>query len=107
MTCWTNVADMRLIDRRSEDGSRHFASLPKSCTWHALRNQILLLPGSQVLNFVVEGAAEAWMEFAYRDQRFRVSDGNGKYCFSVCDPQCPDLRLYQVASHCENLLGRT
>ena len=96
---------MRLIDHRTEDGSRHFASLPKSCTWHALRDHVLLLPGAEIVNFVADRVKQAWIDFTYRDHRFSVNHREGKFCFYVCDPLCPDLILYQVASHCEGLLG--
>jgi hypothetical protein len=96
---------MQLIDRRTEDGSRHFASLPKTCQWQALCEHILLLPGVQIANFVLAGASQAWLDFTFRGHRFSVSDGDGQFCLSVHDPQCPDLNVYQVASHCGKLLG--
>ncbi len=96
---------MQLIDRRTEDGSRHFVSLPKASTWQALCEHILLLPGAEITNFVAAGAAAAWIDFTYQDHRFSVSLQGGDFCFVVRDPQCPDLILYQVASHCEKLLG--
>ena len=96
---------MQLIDRRTEDGSRHFASLPKTCTWHALHDHIFLLPGAQITNFVVERVEEPWIDFIFQGHRFSVNHRRGDYCFCVADPQCPDLSLYQVGSHCEKLLG--
>lgn len=96
---------MQLIDRRTEDGSRHFASLPQTSTWHALGDHLLLLPGTRIANFVADDVKEAWIDFTYLDHRFRVNEREGEFCFCVSDPQCPDLILYQVASHCERLLG--
>jgi hypothetical protein len=96
---------MQLIDRRIEDGSRHFVSLPHSRTWEELCEHILLMPGAEITNFVVAGVTEAWMEFTFRAHRFSVKDRSGEFCFLVRDPQCPDLSLYEVASHCEELLG--
>jgi hypothetical protein len=96
---------MQLIDRRTDDGSRHFASLPKTCTWQAFCEHVLLLPGAQIANFVAAGVAEAWIDFTCQDHQFSVSEQGGKFCFFVRDPQCPDLTLYQVASHCEKLLA--
>ena len=101
----SNMAGTRLIDHRTEDGSRHFTSLPKSCTWEALCEHILLLSGAEIANFVATGAKEEWIDFTYRGHRFSVSHESGKLRFLVRDPQCPDLTLYQVASHCEKLLG--
>jgi len=65
----------------------------------------LLLSGAEIANFVAAGAKEEWIDFTYRGHRFSVSHESGKFCFLVRDPQCPDLSLYQVASHCEKLLG--
>lgn len=105
---WRNLADMAkmvLIDRRTEDGSRHFASLPKICTWHALCERILLLPGAEITDFVAGGERADRIGFTYIGHRFSVRDESGQFCFSVRDPQCPDLKLYQVAAHCEELLS--
>lgn len=96
---------MQLIDRRTDDGSRQFARLPKTSTWHALRDHILLLPGAKIANFVAGGVTPAWIDFTYRDHRFLIGQKAGKLCLVVRDPQCPDVTLYQVASHCEKLLG--
>jgi hypothetical protein len=107
---WRNPADvalMQLIDRRTEDGSRHFANLPEACTWQALCEHILLLSGTQIANFVAAGLSEAWIDFTYQGHRFSVRHEGGRFCFFVRDPQCPDLSLYRVASHCEDLLGST
>jgi len=98
---------MQLIDRRTEDGSRHFASLPKTCTWQALCEHVLLLPGAQIANFVASGVAEAWIEFTHQGHRFLVSEQGGQFRFLVRDPQCPDLILYQVATYCEGLSAST
>jgi hypothetical protein len=54
---------------------------------------------------VAAGVAEAWIDFTHRGHRFLVSEQGGKFCFLVRDPQCPDLILYQVATHCEKLLA--
>jgi hypothetical protein len=96
---------MQLIDRRTDDGSRHFAVLPKTCTWQALCEHLLLLQGAEIANFVAAGVAEAWIDFTYQGHRFWVNEQGGKFSFLVRDPQCPDLILYQVASHCEALVG--
>lgn len=100
-----DVADMRLIDRRTDDGSRHFTSLPEGSSWYALRAHILLLRGAEIANFIVEGVAEPWLDFTYHDHRFSVRREGGQLGFFVRDPQCPDVTLYEVASHCERLLG--
>ena len=95
---------MELIDLRTEDGSRHFTSLPKTRTWHALRDHLLRLPGTQIVNFVAEEVTRAWIDFTFGKHRFSVMHRDDKFCFYVSDPLCPDLRLYQVAYHCEEFL---
>jgi len=92
-------ATMRLIDVRTEDGSREFACLRKEATWQALHEHLGDLPGVTVHSFVAEGVAEPWMEFTFRDHRFLVHERDGHWWLCVRDPQCPDLLLYQVASH--------
>ena len=98
---------MKLIDVRTSDGSRQFVCLPNSATRQALREHVALLPGLEVVNFVAEGRAEAWLAFTYFGHRFAVRNGGGEFCFFVSDPRCSDLILYQVAAHCEQLLGGT
>jgi hypothetical protein len=96
---------MKLIDVRTADGSRHFACLRRTATWQAVGGHLALLPGAEVLNFIVHGVAEAWLDFAYHQHRFSIRQHGEECWFSVRDPQCSDLRLYQVAAHFEALLG--
>jgi hypothetical protein len=90
---------MKLIDVRTEDGSRQFACVPKYGTWRTLHEQVGRLPGATVHNFVAEGVAGPWMEFSFRGHRFLVQERDGDWWLCVRDPQCPDTLLYQVASH--------
>ncbi|MHC4180644.1 MAG: hypothetical protein ACYSWU_24355 [Planctomycetota bacterium] len=71
---------MQLIDRRTEDGSRHFASLPKTCTWQALCEHILLLPGAEIANFVAANETGAWTDFTFQRHRFSVNHREGQLC---------------------------
>jgi len=96
---------MKLIDRRTIDGSRHFVCLPRSASWQALCEHVALLPGLEIVNFVADGPAEAWLGFTYRGHRFAVRHEGQEFHFFVDDPRCSDLSLYQVAAHCEGLLG--
>ena len=96
---------MELIDFRTTDGSRHFARLPNGATWDALGEHISLLFGAEIVNLVAGRREKAWMDFAYRGHRFSVSRHDGLLHFFVCDPLCPDVILFQVAAHCEKLLG--
>lgn len=95
---------MKLIDQRTADGSRHFAHLPQAASWTALRDRVALLPDAQLLNFVSERVAHGWLDFSFRQHRFLINARKGQFHLFVDDPQCPDLILFQVASHFETLL---
>lgn len=95
---------MILIDERTRDGSRHFTSLPQTATWEDAHDHVLLLSGAEMLNFVVDEFARAWFDFCFRRHRFLVHARDGLFRLFVRDPQCPDLILYQVGSHFEQLL---
>ena len=96
---------MKLIDQRMPDGSRHFARLPRITPWEVVRGHVLLLQGAEVLNFVGEGIANAWLDFTYRGHRFVIHSHENQLRLCVRDPQCPDLLLYQVGCHFEQLLA--
>ena len=98
---------MKLIDERTPDGSRHFACLPQAATWTAICEHIRLLPDAELLNFVGEGVAKAWIDFRFRQHRFLINARNGFFRLFVRDPLCADLILYQVGCHFERLLGET
>ena len=97
---------MRLIDQRTRDGSRHFASLPQAASWGALCDHVLLLSGAEMINLVAEGPAKAWLDFRFRRHRFLIDARDGRFRLFVRDPQCLDLILYQVGYHFERLLGK-
>jgi hypothetical protein len=98
-------AKMRLIDARTTDGSRQFARLRKGATLQALRDHAALLPGLSIVSCFPGHADAGWFEFTYRGHSFAVRNGGSAYCFFVKDPRCPDISLYQVACHCEQLLA--
>ena len=100
------VADaMKLIDTRTQDGSRHFATLPQVVTWGVVCDHILLLPDARMINFVADWPARAWLDFQFRGHRFAINARDGLFQLFVCDPQCPDLVLFQVGSHFERLIN--
>jgi len=102
------VADaMRLIDIRTCDGSRQYLCLPRAVAWNALRDHAMQLPEAEVVNFVGEGLAQAWLDFVFRGHRFLVRGHDGQFHFFVRDPHCPDLIVYQVARHFKELLMPT
>ena len=100
------VGVMRLIDKRTRDGSRYFARLPRAAAWADLRDHALLLPNAEIVNFVDLGSARPWLDFYFRRHRFLIHARNGPLSLSVRDPQCPDLILYEVGHHFERLLGK-
>ncbi len=95
---------MRLIDNRTQDGSRHFASLPQGATWGKVCDHVLLLPGAEMISFFADWPARAWLDFRFRQHRFMIKTYDGQFCLFVADPRCPDLILYQVGCHFERLL---
>ena len=98
---------MRLIDKRTRDGSRHFARLPQPAAGAVLRDHVLLLPNVEIVNFVDLGHARTWLDFRFRRHRFLIRAHGRLLRLSVRDPQCPDLTLYQVGHHFERLLGKS
>ena len=96
---------MRLIDVRTSDGSRHFTCLPKTCDWKQLRDHVVQLEGLEIVNLVIDRRSDPWFDFTFRGHRFLVRNGGPDYHFFVRDPQCSDMDLFQVAMHCERLLG--
>lgn len=99
------VADaMQLIDQRTLDGSRHFAYLPQAVTWATIRDHTLRLPDAKIVKFVEEGLATAWLDFRFCRHRFLIDARNGRFRLFVRNPLCPDLILYRMGQHFEQLL---
>lgn len=94
---------MKLIDNRTRDGSRHFATLPKITTWGGLCDHILLLPATEMVNFIANWPGRAWIDFQFRQHCFAINACDELFHLYVRDPQCPDLILYQVGCHFEQL----
>ena len=76
----------------------------RSVKWDALRDHASLLSGSRIVNFVCGESEERRLDFVYLGNRFLVRSQNGHFHLLVDDPQCPDLILYHVGSHFEQLL---
>ncbi len=90
---------------RMRDGSRHFASLHETASWHALRAHVEKLEGVSDTNVVTDEVTEAWIDFRYRGHAFSANNQFGDYWFFVEDPACPFEVLEAVLSHCKLLLG--
>jgi hypothetical protein len=93
-----------VINLPMHDGSRLFGTLPQTVLWHALRDHIATLAGTEITAFITDGVTEAWINFRYEGQSFAVDDQFGEYWFFVDDPTCPDQILQDVLGHCELLL---
>ena len=86
------------------DGSRHFASLPQSCAWYAIRDHVDKLDGALLTQFLGDGILEAWVDFAYCEHEFSINDPLAEYWFFVNDPDCPETILRRVVKHFAKLL---
>lgn len=94
---------MRLIDERTQDGSRHFACFPQETTWDEVCSHAALLPDAEIVNSVSGDHAPAWLDFRFREHRFLIKTRDGQLHLLVYDPQCCDLILYEVGRHFERL----
>jgi len=97
---------MRLIDLRTDDGSRHFLTLPRQADWEVVREHISALQGVATAAVQKPEVGEAHLEFAYGRHDFRITGDDRHFHFVVRDPQCSDIHLYHIASHCEALLAK-
>lgn len=76
-----------LIDLRACDGSRHFASLPESQFWYAVRDHVAKLDGAMRTGFLCDDATEAWIDFDCHNHQFSINDQFGEYlCFVKAPP---------------------
>jgi hypothetical protein len=97
---------MRLIDLRTDDGSRQFACLPQNAPWDAVRDHALRLPDAQIVSFASEEIGLPWLDFSFRGHRFLVHGRHGQLHFFVRQPHCSDLILFQVAQHFTELQSK-
>jgi hypothetical protein len=96
---------MRLIDERTLDGSRQFASLPQVVSWSAVRSHLSLLPGAKIANLHDTCPERTWLDFHFGQHHFFIKAHDGLFHLFVRDPQCADLVLYQVGAHFEQLVN--
>ena len=94
-----------LLNHTMNDGSRQFAALPESESWHRLRDHISRLAGARITKFITDDVTEAWIDFTYREHSFTVNNQFGEFWFFVSDPSCADDILTGVVRHCEGLLS--
>ena len=96
---------MKLIDLRTDDGSRHFTRLPKTASVEDLREHLATMEGVGIGDLTGSGPAQRHLEFSYQDHQFWIRLDRQHFHFFVRNPQCSDVHLYQVALHCLKLLG--
>ena len=94
-----------LLDIRTKDGSRKFASLPATRDWYAVRDHVQSLEGATLTEFLCDGVTEAWIDFAFQDESFTINDQFGEYWFFANNPACPEPSLHAVKAHWSALLG--
>ena len=95
---------MKLIDERTLDGSRQFASLPQTVAWDAVCSHLLQLPGVEIVNSHSDLLGRAWLNFQFSRHHFFLKAADGALVLFVRDPRCADLVLFQVGSHLEQLV---
>ncbi len=87
------------------DGSRHFASMPRRAGSFRMRRHLSKLDGAEETDFITDRAFDWWLDFMYEGHEFTLNEQLGNYWFIVSDPQCPDEILMAVVQHFEKLLG--
>ena len=96
---------MRLIDERTRDGSRHFASLPQTASWGDPLRLCAAVAGRQDDQFCGGGARQGVARLPLPRAPFPDRRPRRRFRLFVRDPQCLDLILYQVGYHFERQLG--
>lgn len=96
---------MRLIDRRTDDGSRHFASLPKTEDLGVLRDRLAQCPDVRIIESAHEEIARPWIDFFYQGHRFSIRQRGEEAWFFVNNPQCSDIMLYKIVAYCREKMA--
>jgi hypothetical protein len=90
---------MKLIDERTEDGSRRFAQLPLAAAWDEVCQHLLMLPGVEPAAAWCDKRPPGTLDFRFGGHQFRVHRRQEELSLLVCDPLCSDLLLFQIAHH--------
>ena len=88
-----------------KDGSRYFADLPERTPCKRLRDHIARLPGVGIKRYMIDPAAQVWLDFTYSGHAFTVNNRAGNYLFFVQSPRCPDNVLQEIIVHCARITG--
>ena len=93
-----------LLDRKMNDGSRHFVDMPEVVFFDDFADHVELLEGAEITEFITDGVVEMWLDFEFRNHKFSVNNQFGDYWFFVQDPDCPEEILLEVVDHFRSLL---
>ncbi len=95
----------RILDYRTNDGSRYFAELPETIFFDQLKAHAERLDGLVVTNFLTDWITEVWLDFEFNEHRFTINNQFGEYWFFVDDPECPGEFLNIVYDHFRSILS--
>lgn len=90
---------MEITNIISNDGSRHFLSVPERVQWEELRESVGKLNGAIETNYISDGVTEMWLDFTYKEQKFTVNNQFGEFWFFAEDAGCPEDLLKDLASY--------
>lgn len=97
----------RLLNVRMNDGSRHFAELPETRDWHAVRAFLEHAGGVTAVKLVTDDVTEAWVDWTYRGHQFSANNQFGAWWVFVADPDCPDTVLEEMRDTLARFLNVT
>lgn len=83
------MLDAQITTTLMKDGSRHFLSLPESCSSNTLKTHLERIPGIRVCD-TMQGGFQWWMSFQCLGWRFSINNPFGEFWFFVEDANCPE-----------------
>lgn len=97
---------MRIDELRQNvsENARHFVDFPEVVFFDDLVEHIAKLPGTELIEFEVDGVVAVWIEFEYLDNKFFVDNALGDFRFHVENPECDESILLDVIDHLRRLL---
>ena len=76
-----------------------FCQFPQAMLWPELRDHLRELAGVRETNVLDDPMIGSWVRFEFHGHSFTIHAEDGRFIFSVDDPDCPKPVLDQVASH--------
>jgi hypothetical protein len=95
-----------LLENKLNAGARHFVDMPEVVFFDELYEHAENLPGVEIIEFLMDGTLEMWLEFKFRGNKFFIGNNYGDYWFLVEDPECDEEILLEIAAHFRKLLER-